>query len=87
MQFKSILEADNIIYISEIEELLESLSAIYYDITLSEMINYIKGVINIKKKYIKYINIQIEPSFITNINYERYENFFIKTRPMPLDLK
>lgn len=75
---------DNYYKIKECEDLLNFIGAIYYDIALSEMIEGIKNTFIVRNKYIKEINIYIEPSLISNINYECFVDFNREANEMPL---
>jgi len=60
---------------SELEELLDFVSIIFYDICLIEIINSLNIYINFKQKellYIETIDINIEPSIKIPINYAHY---------------
>jgi hypothetical protein len=80
---------DQLIY-GELEELLDFVSIIFYDICLVEIINSLNIYINFKKKellYIEAIDINIEPSIKIPINYAHYytEEYTKEIGEMELD--
>jgi hypothetical protein len=69
----------------DLNSLFEYISILYYDISLNQMISFINQSVNIRKKFVEYINVNVEPSLLLNLVSERYSNFRIRAGKQPVN--